>query len=277
MQLQFAKMHGAANDFVILQEAPPAPPRDAALVRAMCHRRVGIGADGALFMERLQGGEEGQPVFRMYFYNMDGSYCEMCFNGARCCALRAWRLGWCGEAFSFLSEYGLIEAEILQEGARVRLRFPPPRCESGRLELPADAVARFGQRVSTGDPHLVVEVEAEVLQSPQFENLARPLRWWTEAFPEGTNVHFVHRAEDAWRIRSFERGVEGETWACGSGCIASVAALAGIAPREDAVRLITRGGDEIRVQPREDAWTLEGPAVEVFDARFEWDGVFDPL
>ncbi len=276
MELPFAKMHGAANDFVILQEAPPATPRDAALVRALCHRRLGIGADGALFMERLQQAEPGQPVFRMYFYNMDGSYCEMCFNGARCCALRAWHLGWCGESFSFLSEYGFIEAEILQKGARVRLTFPAPRCESGRLKLPESAVAPYGHRVSTGDPHLVVEVESELLESPEFENMARPLRWWTEVFPEGTNVHFVHRGENAWWIRSFERGVEGETWACGSGCIASVAALAGVDPLEEALLLITRGGDEIRVQPKAGRWTLEGPAVEVFSASFPWDGVFDP-
>jgi diaminopimelate epimerase len=276
MKLEFAKMHGAANDFVILQEAPPAAPHDAALVRALCHRRLGIGADGALFMERLPEGGGEAPVFRMYFYNLDGSYCEMCFNGARCCALRAWHLGWCAESFTFLSEYGLIEARILDEGRRVWLRFPAPGCESGRLRLPPDSVALYGQRVSTGDPHLVVEVDSETVESPEFESLARPLRWWTEEFAEGTNVHFVHRGESAWRIRSFERGVEGETWACGSGCIASVAALAGVDARAEAVRLITRGGDEIRVQPQEGGWTLEGPAVEVFSASFEWDGVFDP-
>jgi diaminopimelate epimerase len=276
MELRFAKMHGAANDFVILEEAPPKPPRDAALVRALCHRRKGIGGDGALFMERLKEKGVGSPVFRMYFYNLDGSYCEMCFNGARCCALRAWRLGWCGERFSFLSEYGSIEAQILQEGARVRLWFAAPKCSSERLELPQGSVARNGHEVNTGDPHLVVEVENGVLDSNEFEALARPLRWWTSRFAEGTNVHFVHRGPHSWRIRSFERGVEGETWACGSGCIASVAALHGLAPKGEPVRLHTRGGDEIQVQPQEEAWMLEGPVVEVFSSRFVWDESVDP-
>ena len=111
MELRFAKMHGAANDFVVLAMAPPKAPLDRQWVRRLCDRRQGVGGDGALFMERLDDDKDG-ALFRMHFYNLDGGRCRMCFNGARCCALRAVGLDWGQGEFSFWTDYGLIDAVI---------------------------------------------------------------------------------------------------------------------------------------------------------------------
>lgn len=270
MDFRFAKMHGAANDFVVLECAPPSAPHDARLSEAMCHRRRGVGADGALFMERLSTAGTDAPIFRMHFYNMDGSRCRMCFNGARCCALRAFHLGWCGPRFVFDTDYGPIRAEVDAKAGRVALSFAPPELSSSEVELPTGSISRSARRVNTGDPHLVVELVGASVEEIDFETLARPLRWWEGGGNEGSNVHVVERGSSEWRIRSFERGVEAETWACGSGCIASVAAL-----REPGtykpVRLRTHGDDLIEVQPGPDHWALDGPAAEVFESIFVWE------
>jgi diaminopimelate epimerase len=260
MELRLAKMHGAANDFVVLDQAPPPAPRDGAVSAELCDRRRGVGADGALWMERLADDPVG-AVFRMHFYNGDGSRARMCFNGARCCALRAVDLGWADPEHSFHTDYGLLQARV--DPGRVTLRFPPPEASRGTVDLPAGAPSVRGYPVVTGDPHLVIDLEEAVFASLDFEAAARPLRWWNDVLPEGANVHMVHRAPDAWRIRSFERGVEGETWACGSGCIATVLALGGEPGR--AVTLRTHGGDRIEVEPGTASWRLTGPAVKVFE------------
>ena len=266
MELRFAKMHGAANDFVVLPMVPPRPPLDANLVEFLCDRRRGIGGDGALFLEKLKDDPEG-AIFHMHFYNNDGGRVRMCFNGARCCALYAQRLGWANESFSFRTDYGLLGADV--DGSVVKLRFAPPQVDADEIALPSGSPVATGHPVITGDPHLVVEVDLELLDNMDFEGAARPLRWWPGVSDDGANVHFVARDQGAWHIRSYERGVEGETWACGSGCIAAAGALG---EPGASVELITRGGDRIVVSREEPQWSLTGPVQLVFDASMQWEG-----
>jgi diaminopimelate epimerase len=267
--IPFAKMHGAGNDFVVVAEAPPSAPEDARLVRALADRRRGIGADGVLFLERL---DRTTDLFRMHFYNSDGGRVQLCLNGARCVAWRAQQLGWVSAgSFSFATEGQSIEAEIIgAEGelAMVRLRVAAPTVIAPRLRLPDSAPAATGVHVDTGDPHLVIEVGSAEVESEDFAERARPLRHWTDELPDGANIHFVHRdSQHEWRIRSFERGVEDETRACGSGCLSAVAALA---PRESQdVALTTRHGDVLRITSGGEAaasWELVGPAECSFTA-----------
>jgi diaminopimelate epimerase len=266
MKSPLAKMHGAGNDFVVLAQAPPDPPGDAPLVRALADRRRGIGADGVLFLDR----DVVEPDrFRMHFYNSDGGRVQLCLNGARCVALRARQLGWVeSERFSFATEAQRVEARILDyagDRATVQLWLAGPRSQPTSLSLPAASPAATAWHVDTGDPHLVLEVSDRDLES-DFVQRARLLRHWTEVLSEGANVHFVCRStEDSWSIRSFERGVEDETQACGSGCLSAVAALA--APGSGEISLKTRHGDVLRVAPPPEAgapWRLSGPAVCVF-------------
>lgn len=258
MELPFAKMHGAANDFVVLEGVPPNDPEAARrLVAALCERRQGVGADGALWMERLAA---GGPLFHMHFYNSDGGRAVQCFNGGRCCARRAVELGWAREdAFVYRTDAGEVHVRVA--GSDIELWALPPRQVGEPLPLPSDGLGDRGIPVHTGDPHLVVELDAARWEQLDVDRHGRRLRWWTGAFAEGNNVHFVLRdAPTRWRIRTFERGIEGETWACGSGCLAAVRALGGQA----AVELSTRAGHLLQVTPGEPQWGIRGPARTVF-------------
>jgi diaminopimelate epimerase len=273
IDLSLAKMHGAGNDFVVLDRRPPDPPHDARAVRFLCHRRLGVGADGALWMERL---ENGESAFRMHFYNNDGGRVNLCLNGARCCARRAFDLGWVRGRFAFLTERQTIDAEVT--GGSVHLWIEPVRVATGPVELPAGSPGTVGYFVDTGDPHLVVEVPSDALDRLELPEVAPPLRWWQGAFADGNNVHFVARRRDEWWIRSYERGVEAETLACGSGCLSAVAALVPDPPGgAGGIALHTRAGDVITVTPGPGRWQLSGPAVTVFTSTVPWDGSDVPV
>ncbi len=267
-KLLVAKMHGAGNDFVVVAAVPPPAPLDGNWVRSVADRRRGVGADGVLFVEPPESAPSGerQPL-RMHFYNCDGGRAGLCLNGSRCVALRAFQLGWTGSELRIATEHRVLEARVEDPApdrisATVSLRVPAPSRPATRMDLPD---GRCAWAVDTGDPHLVVEVDAAAVADPRFEARARPLREWSEPSPTGSNVHFVHRGERGWEIRSFERGVEGETLACGSGCLSAVAALA---PRSaEAVALRTRSGEVLRVLPGADFFELAGPAVLVFETR----------
>jgi diaminopimelate epimerase len=257
-------MHGAGNDFVVVAGAPPS--EDAALVRALADRRLGIGADGVLFLERMAGGVD----FRMHFYNCDGARAGLCLNGARCAALRAVQLGWAETRVRIKTEFSIVDAEVDRESepVRVSLRLPLPDAVAREVDLPAGSPAPKGCAVHTGDPHLVVATG----DLDSFEDRARPLRWWTEPDPAGSNVHFVRPDGDEWIIRSFERGIEGETLACGSGCVSALIALRGREPGARAA-FRTRNGDLISVEMGDGHLSLEGPAVSVFTTDWSRDGL----
>ncbi len=251
--LSFAKMNGAANDFVLITGAPPVEPEVGELVRRLCHRRRGIGGDGVLFMERLHGFAD--DVFHMHFYNCDGGRAQLCLNGARCCVRRAVQLGWAEGRFSFRTDVGSIEGELV-DANQVALWVQPPERPMESIQLPPNPWASVGHPVFTGDEHLVIEVSAEALRSMDLVQAARPLREWTGAFARGNNVHFVHRDGREWTIRTYERGVEAETWASGSGCMSAVAALG---TDGEEIRLRTHGGDEIRIARQPGRWQMIGP------------------
>lgn len=260
MDVLVAKMHGGGNDFVVVPCAPPEEP--AAVVRLMADRRRGIGADGVLFIEEAGGG-----AVRMTFYNRDGTLAGLCLNGSRCVALRAVQLGWCKDEVQIVTRDQTLEAQVETSGreGEVELSLDPPRKRNAPVALPGEW-RQPGWIVETGDPHLVVEVEAEFLDECDFEALARPLREWTAPNAEGSNVHFIVRDGSPWLIRSFERGVEAETLACGSGCVSAVAALARRTDRR--VSLQTRSGATLVVEPGDPRWSLRGPAALTFETNW---------
>lgn len=251
-----AKMHGAANDFVVLEGAPPGEP--AGLVQALCDRRRGLGADGALWMERDSGGVR----FRMHFFNADGGRANLCLNGARCLVRRARELGWVeeGERFAFRTERSRLEGRwqggLATLWLRATLAATPVEPGPG---LPGRVLGAW--QVDTGDPHLVIELAGVALDALPFEDIARPLRAANKERPHGANVHIVVADSGGRaRIRSFERGVEAETHACGSGCLAATVARGG-----GRLALRTHGGDTISVGRDGEVWTLDGPATTVYE------------
>ena len=262
MNVRFRKMHGAGNDFVVLDHREPFLPRErTALFALWCDRRRGIGADGVLLLER-----DPEHHFAMRYHNADGGIAEFCGNGARCLARFALDLG-LGEGgeVRFRSDAGVKRARALPDG-RIALWFGAVD-EGDPVSLEAAGRRFAGRRVGTGVPHLVVPVP-RVGDIP-FAQWAPALRAHPALGAAGANVDFVERLADGRvAMRTWERGVEGETLACGSGAVASAlwAVLEGASPP---VIIHTAGGEDLVVDLRDGPGgreaTLTGPAVTVYE------------
>ena len=247
--MQFYKFDGAGNDFVVVDnrgiEVPRWEPGEEE-VSGICHRRFGVGADGLMTLER---GEDGVD-FEMHYYNSDGRRGSMCGNGGRCIAAFAHMLGM-GERLRFKAYDGMHDAVILRwDGQRGVVRLGMKRVALNEVRQVAD-----GWLVDTGSPHYVQRVSD--LQYFDVVGEGRRLRGRTDLFPEGVNVDFVEEMEDGrLAVRTYERGVEDETWACGTGVTASAL----VTGRHE---VATRGGDfrvdfEVRGEWFEQVW-LTGP------------------
>lgn len=226
MTIPFYKFDGAGNDFVIVDNRRG----DVALgddeVARICHRRFGVGADGLM----LLGGAEGGCHFRMVYYNSDGHQASMCGNGGRCIAAFAAMLG-LGDELCFEAFDGVHRARIVQWDGRRGV------VDLGMRDVEHAAVRQVegGWMLDTGSPHFVLPVSGLA----DCDVVAQGRRWRQRAdlFPEGANIDFVERLDDgSLAIRTYERGVEDETWACGTGVTASA-----IATGAHSVR--ARGGD----------------------------------
>jgi diaminopimelate epimerase len=260
--LPFLKMHGAANDFVVFDHREaflPEPP--AALVRRLCDRRRGIGADGVLLLER-----DREFDFAMRYFNADGDPADFCGNGARCLARLALDLGLgrAGEV-RFRTAAGVMAARREERGG-IALHFGAVERPGEPLEVEAGGRRFTGSLIRAGVPHFVTAVAH--LETVPIAEWGAALRRHPTFGAEGANVDFVTRLGSARvAMRTYERGVEGETLACGSGAIATALwAADGGDPSPVAVR--TAGGDELRVVFRAGAqgWdvTLCGPAEVAF-------------
>jgi diaminopimelate epimerase len=272
MTIPFLKMQGAANDFVVVDHRVPfLPAGDAALeplVRRLCDRRRGVGADGVLLLERAAAAELD---FAMRYFNADGHPAEFCGNGARCLARLALDLGLgAGGEVRFQTAVGVQRARRAGATGAIELRFGEvgPCGPVERIEALGRGFA--GRRALTGVPHFVVPVEG--LERVPLPEWGAALRRHPAFGPAGTNVDFVTRlAPGRLAMRTYERGVEGETLACGSGAMAS--ALWAVAEGDAApIVVVTAGGDELRVglAPAGGRWEvrLTGPAEVVY--RGEW-------
>lgn len=275
MTIRFTKMHGAGNDFVVIDHREPFLSSDAgdagdanaarALFARLCDRRRGVGADGVLLLER-----DPELDFAMRYYNSDGAPAEFCGNGARCIARFALSLGLgTPTTVRFRTDVGAKHAEARADG-RMALWFG--RVDEGEsLTLEAAGRAFSGRRVVAGVPHLVIPVQ-DVAAIP-FADWARPLRSHALLGAGGANVDFVARRPDGRiAMRTYERGVEGETLACGSGAMAT--ALWAVVDHDVAapVKVRTAGGDDLvveftRAQDHREA-VLVGPAVSVFTGQW---------
>ena len=219
MTLEFWKLTGAGNDFVVIDNLdgriPADPGERAELVRRLCARRVGVGADGVLLVEPSQ-----QADFRMRYYNSDGGEAETCGNGARCIARFAHLRGLAQETMQFETQAGLYAAVVTPEAVRVSMSDAHSLESNIPLEIP-DLFAGQVDFVNTGVPHVVVRVE-DSAQAPVVQ-LGRAIRHHERFAPAGANVNFISPAgaPNRLHIRTYERGVEDETLACGTGSIAA--------------------------------------------------------
>lgn len=268
MNLSFWKMHGAGNDFVLIDDRELRfPLDDAERLRKLAVRRTGIGCEGIILIQ-----PSDRADFRMRFFNPDGREVEMCGNGARCVARLAHDLGAAPEQMTIETVAGILKAGAC--GDRVRLGMTPPLGwrTGGELAMPDGAPLRFGF-VNTGVPHVVVETDD--LDACDVHTLGSAIRYHAEFAPSGTNANFMRiEGADGVRVRTYERGVEGETLACGTGVVASALIAARLDKVRPPVKVRTASGDTLTVSFRltqdgaEDV-VLEGPAVYVFTGTAE--------
>lgn len=263
--LNFTKMNGAGNDFVMIDNRAGGLGLSREAIARLCDRHRGVGADGLIAVEPAENGAD----FRMRYYNADGGEAEMCGNGARCFARFASRLAGSSNALSFETMAGVVTARLL--GENVQLQMSAPRDLVLGTALTAAGQELTVHAVNTGVPHAIVVVED--LGAVDVLALGAALRGHDRFLPRGTNANFVEvRAPQTLAIRTYERGVEGETLACGTGvCAAALVhhALTG-APSPIAVQV--RGGETLEVgfERVDDGFTnvtLTGPADFVFEGQ----------
>lgn len=259
MKIRFVKMHGAGNDFVMIDDRAGLCPTDRARLAALGSRRTGIGCEGIILVQNAETAD-----FRMRFFNPDGSEAELCGNGARCVAAFAMEIGAAeGPRVRFETLAGLVEAEVLSP-TRVKVWMPPPR----------DLRPNF---VNSGVPHKIVPVED--LSHTDVEGEGRRIRFSAEFAPAGTNVDFVrYRPPQVADIRTYERGVEAESGACGTGSVA--AAVVGVAQYglRFPVAVNTIKGYRLEIDGRFEngvcvAVTLTGPVCRVFEGEIDVDSL----
>ena len=260
MQIQFYKYQGAGNDFILVDNREnTVNHQNPLLIARLCDRRFGIGADGIMFLQNRVGFD-----FEMIYYNADGQPSSMCGNGGRCIVAFAKFLGIINDETNFLAVDGPHYAKISGSGDWVSLQM----IDVDTISLDGDAYV-----LNTGSPHYVKLVEG--LKDKDVYNDGYAIRNNNTYRAKGININFVEPATDGYFVRTFERGVEDETYACGTGVTAVALAMA--KHNNQAGQIITPikvlGGNlNIRFNYNDEKFTnifLEGPAVRVFDGDVE--------
>ena len=265
--LRFTKMNGAGNDFVLIDNRLGDVVLTPKQIVQICDRHRGVGADGILLLERATNGAD----FRMRYYNADGGEAEMCGNGARCFARYADRVAGPRDELSFETPAGVIGATL--QGELVRLQMGEPKDLRIGFTIPLTDRQVAAHFVNSGVPHVVIPVDD--LETVDVRGLGSAIRRHEMFAPKGANVNFLNeRGDRRIAIRTYERGVENETLACGTGVVASALIFAAIKKIDGPIGVLVRGGNELEVdfQQKGDRFrnvTLKGPADFVFDGTLE--------
>jgi diaminopimelate epimerase len=268
MNLDFTKMNGAGNDFILIDNRDGKVRLTTEQVVKLCHRQRGIGADG-LFL--LVPARTGKADWAWEFYNSDGSTADMCGNGARCFARFIQKATGARERTSFETGAGVIQAVFDGELVTVNLTEPKDLRLAEAVTL-ASGPAQV-HSLNTGVPHAVMFVPDA--DKAMVQSMGSELRYHKHFAPKGTNVNFVQlRGPNAIRVRTYERGVEGETLACGTGVTASALIAARLHNFNSPVQVQVQGGDllEVRFERKGDGFknvSLKGPADFVFQGEIE--------
>ena len=265
--IPFSKLNGSGNDFLLVDDRAGAMKGIdlPAFVRKVCDRSRSIGADGAIFI-----GTSRTADFRWNFFNADGSVAEMCGNGGRCAARFAAERRIAGRRLAFETLAGLIHAEV--SGRRVKLQMTRPRGLALGRTLTLKGKRIEYSFVNTGVPHAVIFVPD--IEKIDLMGTGRGVRTHRVFAPRGTNVDFARVRDGAVLVRTYERGVEGETLACGTGAVATIVVSAARGLVDSPVRLRVLGGElSVAFERRAESFTelLLGGG-----ARFIAEGVLHP-
>ena len=272
MTIQFTKMTGAGNDFVVIDNRSGRITKGSALARKVCDRRWGIGADGLLLLEKSRRG-----AYRMMYYNADGSYGGMCGNGGRCIALYAVKKRIAPMNHSFEALNHIYQVSVASP-EKVSLVMKDPFDLRVNFVLPLHGKRIKASYVNTGSPHVVIPVRAlrargSKIESIDVAGLGREIRYHKAFKPLGTNVNFVEVVSGKrLKIRTYERGVESETLACGTGSLASAIIASSLFKMKPPITILPKSRSPLIV---DFDWegdlpqnvTLQGPARIVFEGK----------
>jgi diaminopimelate epimerase len=271
--IPFMKLSGSGNDFILIDNrAKVVDPKQAgALAAKVCAHRMSVGGDGLILIERSRKAD-----FRWRLFNADGSEAEFSGNGARCAARFAYVKRIAPKRMRFETLAGMIEAEMVpqipgKKPETVKVRFPDPAGLRLNLRLAIGGVEREAHFLDTGVPHCVYLVDDP--DRVDVVGIGRQTRHHALFQPAGTNVNFIKVLDPHHiRIRTYERGVEDETLACGTGSIASALIASLVAKMESPVTLIPQSGLELTVyfEARNQTFTnvyLQGDARAVYEGR----------
>lgn len=262
---RFSKYSGAGNDFILIRAEEPGLGDPAALAARLCSRETGVGVDGLITVGDPAvdpaDGLSGEWI-RLRFFNRDGSEFSTCGNGSRCAARFVVDRGLAAAEHVLVTDDGVIRARVKSD--RVSLEYGLDARVERQIRARVGAEERDAWLVRMGTPHLVVPVPS--VEVEEFDAVCRPLRHREDLGPDGANVHLVAREAGVTHLRTFERGVEAETLACGSGCMAVAFALRAAGEVGERIELVTRSGAVLGVAFLPDGRIrLTGPAAFIFD------------
>ena len=260
--VSFHKMHGCGNDFIFIdnREAQVSESQMHNWAVFLCNRKTGIGADGLLFLDNTPADRKGDFIW--HFYNADGSRAEMCGNASRCASWLAVDLGLAGPEQCFGTDAGLIHASVDVLGMHSRVELTRP--SELALHLPVEVEGRCYDVhfVNTGVPHAVIICDD--CTTVDVDHLGRRFRYHERFAPRGTNVNFI-----TVHVRTYERGVEGETLACGTGAAASTCIAHALGLTDSLVNVTTSGRELLGIELKSGSVFLSGAVARVCTGRLD--------
>jgi diaminopimelate epimerase len=259
--IPFFKMQGSGNDFILVdnRQLGLAPEEMPHWAKALCRRAFSVGADGFIVLEPGQG----ETHVRWHFFNADGSRAEMCGNGSRCAAALAYRLGMAPARLVLGTDAGPVQAEVFPDTEEVEVQLTDLRDMRLGIPLQLEGHDLTVHSANTGVPHAVVFVPD--VAAVDVARLGRALRFHPYFAPAGTNANFTQiLGPRAIQLRTYERGVEGETYACGTGAAATAAIAHALGHTEASVQVRTSGGEELGITVRGVEVRLRGKALLVY-------------
>jgi diaminopimelate epimerase len=239
--IPFYKMSGAGNDFIIIDNRWGVVAEEGLSdwIERICRRKLSVGADGLILIEEAEGVD-----FRWRFFNADGGRAEMCGNGARCAARFAYLRQIAGQKMSFQTDAGIISAWVDQDRVRIGMTEPTGLRIDETLELEDGPMTV--SCVNTGVPHAVAEVAD--IEAVDVAGIGREIRYHERFAPAGTNANFVQAlADGSLAMRTYERGVEDETLACGTGAVAAALVAAATRGVPSPVNMFTRSRETLTI------------------------------
>lgn len=262
--IEFVKMEGAGNDFIVIDNRRRSITGGSAAAKRLCARKFSVGGDGLVLLERSKKSD-----IRMRIFNPDGSEAEMCGNGVRCIAKFASERRITGSSLTIETMAGEIRASV--KGDVIKARLMDPKELRINFRIPLGAGHETVHFVNTGVPHVVKVVDS--IERVDVKGMGRAIRHHENFAPRGANVNFIEYGPgNSIRVATYERGVESETLACGTGSTASALIAAALKGLKSPVSVRTAGGETLKIyfSKKGDAYTevcLEGRVRTAFEGR----------